>query len=439
MLRAGKKLLAEMEAEGRRCVAALVASLATLGGAAASAPGSVQLTPADSQAVPSSLFRSATAPGGMLRSQSTADTASTAEAESEPMQVDSQGGGDEADVDPAGYSSFEETDLEGEDEAEGGQQGVAARAAQAAQLLEYARDAVLLQPWGGALGAEVPPPAAAGQQQEARDQRDLQQPAGAAAAAQAGGGLSPEWKGVRRGVEWRARWLEHRLAELQHQRCCYQQALAAEQQREEAAAAGPHAAPQPPAAQPPSGEQQQQQQDQQPAVAAVHMPPPPPRLRVHRERRTLPECELPGLLAHPFVAAHSTLGVHAAAATGGSGGGAEAVGPAAMDSVNFPAESHAALDLLDQRLASLRRQLVALQKPSAAAALTRVQTVRVPGYRGVGGARRGSGCFTPRSGGATPRGTPRSGSGLYRDASLSKRRRVQVCSSGGGVGLQVAA
>lgn len=33
---------------------------------------------------------------------------------------------------------------------------------------------------------------------------------------------------------------------------------------------------------------------------------------------------------------------------------------------------------------------------------------------------------TPRSGGATPRGTPRSASGLYRDGSLSKRRRVQV-------------
>jgi hypothetical protein len=54
LLRAGKKLLAEVEQEGRRAMAALVAA----GAAAAAAPASVQLTPADSQAVPSSLYRS---------------------------------------------------------------------------------------------------------------------------------------------------------------------------------------------------------------------------------------------------------------------------------------------------------------------------------------------------------------------------------------------
>ena len=53
MLRAGKKLLVELELDGRRAVAAMLAA-----GGAAAAPGSVQLTPADSQAVPSSLFRS---------------------------------------------------------------------------------------------------------------------------------------------------------------------------------------------------------------------------------------------------------------------------------------------------------------------------------------------------------------------------------------------
>jgi pyridoxal biosynthesis lyase PdxS len=54
MLRAGKKLLAEMEAEGRRAMAAMVAA----GAAAAAAPASLQMTAADSQALPSSLYRS---------------------------------------------------------------------------------------------------------------------------------------------------------------------------------------------------------------------------------------------------------------------------------------------------------------------------------------------------------------------------------------------
>ena len=54
MLRAGKKLLAEMEAEGRRAMAAMVAA----GIAAAAAPASLQMTAADSQALPSSLYRS---------------------------------------------------------------------------------------------------------------------------------------------------------------------------------------------------------------------------------------------------------------------------------------------------------------------------------------------------------------------------------------------
>lgn len=96
-----------------------------------------------------------------------------------------------------------------------------------------------------------------------------------------------------------------------------------------------------------------------------------------------------------------------------------------MDSDDFPAEVHAALDLLDQKLSSLRRQLVAMQRPAAQAALHRMQALRMPGYRpGPGQAvRRGSGGFTPRSGGATPRGTPRSGS-LFRDHSLGKRRRL---------------
>jgi hypothetical protein len=101
-----------------------------------------------------------------------------------------------------------------------------------------------------------------------------------------------------------------------------------------------------------------------------------------------------------------------------------------MDSDDFPAEAHAALDLLDQRLSSLRRQLVALQKPAAQAAMQRMQAVRVPGYRGPSGQQRRGGGFTPRgSGGLTPRGTPRSGVGggsLYRDSSLGKRRRAQV-------------
>ena len=54
MLRAGKKLLAEMEVEGRRAMAAMVAA----GIAAAAAPASLQMTAADSQALPSSLYRS---------------------------------------------------------------------------------------------------------------------------------------------------------------------------------------------------------------------------------------------------------------------------------------------------------------------------------------------------------------------------------------------
>lgn len=435
MLRAGKKLLVEMEPEGRRAVAAMLAA----GGAAA--PGSVQLTPADSQAVPSSLFRSGTAgttpTAAMLRSQSTADTATT-EAESEPMQLDGPAGASgaaagEADMgDPAGYSSYEETDLDGEGDEEQGSQRQ-----QQQQLLEYARDAVLSQPWGSVAGAAAAGPAAlaAGQAGEEgvskeRQQQEQQPAAGAAAgAAPTGGGSahSKDWRQVRRGVEWRVLWLEHRLTELQHQRRRYQQQLGMEQQREAAA----------------QGEQQQEQQ----AAAQQQQEAHAPQLRQHRQRLQLPELQLPGLLQHPFIAEHSVLGarqrtataateageqqLEPASAAGAAGSGAGAALPAAMECDDFPAEAHAALDLLDQKLSSLRRQLVALQKPATQAALQRVQAVRVPGYRGVGQQQRrgfgggGGGGFTPRSGGATPRGTPRSNS-LYRDSSLlAKRRRVQ--------------
>ena len=391
----------------------------------------------------------------MQRTQSTADTATT-EAESEPMQVD--GSAAEVDAGPSGYSSYEETDLEDEESAQG-----AWLAAQ--QLLDAAaRDAVLVQRWGGG-GAETQSEAlpAGGQQQE-RAQQEQQPPAAAAEASAAaaataalppGPGHSREWKAVRRSVEWRARWLEHRLSELQHQQQRYEAQLLAEdeaQARQQACASPPAAAAaaqqtQEKAqqrAQPAAQAAQQQQQLQQQAAAQAQqqqqqeraaMPPPPPRAWVRRPRRKLDDCQLPDLLQHPFVAVHSTLGArHAAAEAAGGGEGAAAAaaaaavaaGPAAMDCDDFPAEVHAALELLDAKLSSLRRQLVALQKPATQAALQRVPAVRVPGYRGGGGGVRNRGGFTPRSAGATPRGTPRGSSGLFRDNSLSKRRRVQV-------------
>lgn len=458
--RVGKKVLAEVEQHGRRAMAALVAA-----GAAEAAPVSLQLTPADSQAVPSSMFRAGGAPAGAapLRSQSTADTATTEGADSEPIAVEAAPWPAEDEADPAGYSSYEATDMD-EDEVE----EAAARQQAAALLDAAARDAVLAQPWAWLAGDSAAAPDAAQQQQqqragqqqqEARPQQGAQQPAAPAVAAEAG--HSREWKAARRGVEWRVRWLEHRLAELHHQRLRYEQQLEAEAEREAARQQ---------AAQQPAGEQQQQPQGAaaeaaenaagQPAAAAAAAEQPPaqqepevkaedgaalpataepsaaaqapavagPRLWQHRPHRELAECQLPGLLQHPFIAAHSVLGARQQAAAGGgttaAGGGAQL--PAAMDSEDFPAEVHAALDLLDHKLSSLRRQLVAMQRPAAQAALHRVQSVRVPGYRGGGGggARRGGG-WTPRSGGATPRGTPRSGS-LYRDSSLGKRRRVPV-------------
>ncbi len=433
--RGGRKILAEAEPDGRRWVAALAASV-TAG------PGSLHLTHGDSQAVPSGLARAATAPG-LLRSQSTADTAST-EADLEPMQVDSLAAA-EGDVDPAGYSSFEETDLE-EDEAEGGWRVRRAGAAQqAAALFELARDAVLVQPWDAAAplpaGGAAAPAAATHMGEQARQQQGAQPPA----AAEESGAHSREWRAARRGVEWRVRWLELRLTELQHQRLHYQQQLTAEQQREEAAAAAAQQA----AAAPPAEQQQQQQQqgeaaqqitvqppasattpaEQKPAAAAGKPPlPPSARRRERQERQPLPGCQLPDLLQHPFVAQHSVVGARAAAAAGGGLADAQPAGPSAVDSDDFPAEAHAALELLDHKLSSLRRQLMALQQPAGVSAFRGVQAVRLPG-RPPGPGRRpgGSGVFTPRSGGATPRGTPRAGSlSLYRDGSLSKRRRVQV-------------
>ncbi|KAL4443443.1 hypothetical protein ABPG75_011180 [Micractinium tetrahymenae] len=457
--RAGKKVLAEVEKQGRRAMAALVAASAV-----EAAPASLQLMPADSRAVPSSLFRSGTTgasfDAALLRSQSMADTATTEGTESEPMAVDGAAWLAEDEADPAGYSSYEATDMEEEEGEE------AAARQQAAALL----DAVLAQPWAwlaGGSAAAAPADAEPQQQQqqqqqqgdqqkqEARPQQGVQQPAAPAAAAAAG--HSREWKSARRGLEWRVRWLEHRLTELHHQRLRYQQQLAAEAEREaarqqagqqpaaaaqqqqqgaagEAAkkaagqAASPAAAAQQPTAQPQQqpavkledGKAAPASSEPAAAAAVAAAGPPPPRLWQHRPHQELAECQLPGLLQHPFIAAHSVLGARQQAAAGG-GEGAQL--PAAMDSEDFPAEVHAALDLLDQKLSSLRRQLVALQRPATQAALQRVQAVRVPGYRGGGGGARRGGGWTPRSGGATPRGTPRSGS-LYRDGSLGKRRRV---------------
>lgn len=434
MQRGGRKIIAEAEPDGRRWVAALAIPVTA-------APGSLL---GDSLALPSSLARAATAPG-LLRSQSTLDTAST-EGEPDPMQVDSLAA-PEGDVDPAGYSSFEETDLE-EDELEAARRARQAGAAQhsgaqqAAALFELARDAVLVQPWDAAAPLPAGGAAAAAAQagEQARQQQGAQPPAAAAAE---GGAHSQEWRAARRGVEWRVRWLELRLTELQHQRRHYQQQLSAEQQRE-AAAAQAEAAQQGAAAAAAKQEvtQQQQQGASQTAAspAAAGKPPLPPaaRRRARHERQPLPGCQLPDLLQHPFVAVHSVVGARAAAA---ADGGSQEAGPSAVDSDDFPAEAHAALELLDQKLSSLRRQLMALQQPAAGGAFRGVQAVRLPGRPAGPGRRPGGGVFTPRSGGATPRGTPRSGSlSLYRDGSLSKRRRVQVRRAwGGGPGCLLGA
>ncbi len=447
LLRVGKKVLAEVEQQGRRAMAALVAARAV-----DAAPVSLQLTPADSQAVPSSLFRAGGASAGvaMLRSQSTADTATTEGAEFEPMAMDGATWPAEDEADPAGYSSYEATDLE-EDEAE----EVAARQQAAALLDAAARDAVMAQPWAWlAGGPAAAPDAGQQQQQETRPQQGAQQPAAAV-------GHSREWKAARRGVEWRVRWLEHRLTELHHQRLRYEQQLeadaaqeaqrqqaaqqpaataASQQQQKAAGDAAKAAAGQPAAASAGAEQPAAQQQPEVKAEDGAALPasasadpaasppaaasPPQPRVWQHRPHRELAECQLPGLLQHPFVAAHSVLGARQQAGAGGVPAAGSGQAPAAMDSEDFPAEVHAALELLDHKLSSLRRQLVAMQRPTTQGALHRVQAVRVPGYRGGGSARRGGG-WTPRSGGATPRGTPRSGS-LYRDSSLGKRRRVPV-------------
>ena len=248
-----------------------------------------------------------------------------------------------------------------------------------------------------------------------------------AAAASAGPALSREWRQARRGVEWRVRWLELRLRELHHQRAHYQQQLSELS----------------PAARPPPGQQQQQQpgpvldgrrqrEGKQPQQLAPAVPAQQAAACEPRPWQAVPELQLPQLLEHPFFGEHSTLGWQQSSKRQRTEGGAFVAAdgsgppgqqqPPAVDDPDFPARAHAALDLLDRRLSSLRRQLVALQAPATLGATGGLLPRPAPIATRVGG-------FGTRSSGLGRRSTvPRRADGLRaggEDLRALKRRRQQ--------------
>eukprot|EP00887_Chlorella_sp_A99_P002059 scaffold18.g2059.t1 len=420
MLRAGKKLLIEVETQGRKAIERLHPAGSTVAAAAAAAAATpllgerLLLTPSVGGLTPRADAALLGGAAGGFHPSVPVDAAAGVGGERDPMLWDGPPGPDGAlgDV-AAGYSSYdEETDLEEAAEEAAGNPWLPG-----AQPLQYAVSAVLRQPWSAADATELPGSSGA----------DL------AACAP----VSREWRAARRGVEWRVRWLELRLRELHHQQARYLQQLAVasaqEQQQQQAGSS--------------------QQQAAQEAGGADVAPP--------RAREALPELQLPRLLEHPFFAAHSSLGgpplskrprlgqqgeqpasidTEEDAVMGGEASrgaaqplasapvGAVALEPLpAADDPNFGARAHAALELLERRLAALRRQLVPLQAP--ALALGGGHTGGLTPGAGLGGRAAGG-----RLGVGTRSGAARRGGGLSsrrsegprsEDSRLLKRRRAQ--------------
>ena len=330
---------------------------------------------------------------------------------------------------PAGwscYSDYGETDLE--DEAEQAQQrgsGGGWVGAAASGELRLGGESVLALPYADSAGAAAATAEAAPE------------------LAPAGGGAAQRaWKQSRRGVEWRLRWLELRMRELRHQRQRYVDRQRAAQQAQQAAAE--------PAAAATAGPQQGQQSAAE--GERRHAP--------FARRQPLSNLQLPGLLEHPFFGEHSALGKRpreqAAAAAQqpelqqqqleGSAAAATAEGPSVaaaaaaagqpseavamqLDDPDYAARAHAALDLLDSRLAALRAEILSMQRPGSALLAGAGGGLGVPAASGgrllplllTGG---GGGSGRPR--GRPPGSTPRARS-LHKKDSLrdSKRRRAE--------------
>jgi hypothetical protein len=171
--------------------------------------------------------------------------------------------------------------------------------------------------------------------------------------------LSKEWKSARRSTEWRARWLEMRLQVLHHQRRRYQEQLQAALQQERQQEVGSSVADGTAAA----------------AAGTARWEP--------KERVFVPELALPALLDHPFFAAHSAQGGRRKPDTPRSPPRVDRL----LEDDNFPARAHAALDLLDQQLATMRAQLLELQRSGSGAQAAAMQRPMGPVRTGrwVGG------------------------------------------------------
>lgn len=374
MLRAGKKLLIEVETQGRKAIERLHPA----GSAAAAAAAAVAATPLLSNVLLSPALTPGAGTPGITAATSVPPgsasallDAAAAAPQPDPLLLE--------DPEEAGYSSFDDeaTDLEDDDLAcvHGSvPAGLAPR-----PLLQLAGPAALRQPWSLACPGTAGPSALP---------------------------LSREWRAARAGVDWRARWLELRLRELHHQRARYQEQLAAAEAAEAQAAAA--------------------------AAAAQQAPPPPPSCEPE-PRRQVPELALPALLEHPFFAEQLGAKRQRLAAQSSNGDAAAALGAPegqrqqrrqqmalaeVVNDPNYPARAHAALQLLDRRLALLRRQLVALQSPAAVAA-------------GAPAGRLASSARLSYMRGMAPRrntaGLPRMRSGFSADSETRamKRRRAQ--------------
>jgi hypothetical protein len=409
MLRAGKKVLMDYELEGRRALSALhpsaaaaaaaatpiaartmLGAAAALGGSGGESLGNGSLPPSLSLHITPSIqltgsFGGLTPRFGFNATDDDDDNNNIGDDDDMDVDYDDE----KAAVVPSwdvprhdgGYSSFEATDIDDDDDDgignkdKGGGGGILPSFTSALAMTRGSATVIKL-PWASGT-------ADGGGTTTNNNDDDDDVPAAHNM------GLTEEWKNARRNVEWRIRWLEMRLRELQHHRNRYAEALEKKTCTNIDDGVGEGGDVQ---------DKQVQITTTAPApTATTTTTTTTTTTRKRRERKGVPELTLPNILKHPFFKDHSMIRNgsqhdHHPLLPPSTRSTTAAVIPA--DEPDFPARAHAVLDILSRQLADLRGQVESLQPSAQAGMMMMMQR---------GGGRHGSRFGNPGGGGVPSR------------------------------------
>jgi hypothetical protein len=384
MLRAGKKVLMDYELEGRRALSALhpsaaagaatatpIAATTMLGVAAALDGSGGELL--GNGSLPPSLSLHIT-PSIQLTGSFGGLTPRFGFNATDDDDDDNNNIGDDGDMDvdyeddiaavvpswdvprdDGGYSSFEATDLDDDDGIGNKDKGGGILPSFTSALAMTRGSATVIKlPWASGATASGGTAAGGGTATTTTNNNDDDD-----VPAAHNMGLTEEWKNARRNVEWRIRWLEMRLRELQHHRNRYAEALEKKTCTNTDDDGGEGADVQ---------DKQVQTTTTAPTATPTATATTTTTTRKRRERKEVPELTLPYILKHPFFKDHSMI------RNGSQQDHHPLLPPSTIaaiipaDEPDFPARAHAVLDILSRQLADLRGEVESLQ-PSAQAGM----------------------------------------------------------------------